>query len=169
MPSTLRPIDPCLITDNAFKLISTDWMLVTAGNLQSYNTMTASWGALGELWSKKIAICFVRPVRHTYSFLEKTDSFTLTFFDETYRDTLKLCGTKSGRDVDKMSLPGMTPIEGFTGSVYFSEARLVLDCRKIYTHDLDPEHFLDSKIHDEYPDKDYHRMYIGEIIQCLTR
>ena len=165
----LQPIDSSLISDNVFKLISTDWMLVTAGDLQSYNTMTASWGALGELWSKKIAICFVRPVRHTYPFLEKADSFTLAFFDESHRDTLKLCGTKSGRDIDKMSLPGMTPMESLTGSVYFSEARLVLDCRKIYTHDLDAEMFLDHKIHDEYPDKDYHRMYIGEIMQCLTR
>ncbi len=169
MSNELQAVDPCLITDNAFKAISADWMLVTAGDIQSYNTMTASWGALGELWNKKIAICFVRPVRHTYSFLEKTNHFTLSFFEESFRGMLKFCGTKSGRDVDKMTLPGLTAVAGKTGSVYFAEARLVLECTKVYTHDLDPKRFLEAAIDDEYPEKDYHRMYIGEIVQCLTR
>lgn len=169
MAHELHPIDPCLVKDNAFKLIGADWMLITAGNIKSFNTMTASWGTLGELWNKKICTCFIRPVRHTYTFIEKVNYFTLSFFDEQHRDVLKLCGSKSGRDVDKVAETGITPVESGSGSVYFAEAQLVLECKKIYTHDLDPENFLDPKIHDEYPQKDYHRMYVGEVVRCLMK
>lgn len=169
MARTLMPIDPMLVKDNPFKLIASDWMLITAGKIDSFNTMTASWGALGELWNKKICICYIRPVRHTYQFTEKSDTFTLSFFEEKYRDVLKLCGTKSGRDIDKMSGIDLTPIASDFGSVYFEEARLVFDCRKIYTQDLDPSRFLDPAIEKEYPDKDYHRMYVGQILRCLSK
>lgn len=169
MPKELHPIDPCLIRDNTFKLIGGDWMLITAGNIKSFNTMTASWGAFGELWNKKICICFIRPVRHTYSFIEKVDYYTLSFFGEEHRDVLRFCGSKSGRDVDKVANTGITPVESESGAIYFSEARLVMECKKIYTHDLSPDNFLDPKIHDEYPDRDYHRMYVGEVIRCLMK
>ncbi|MEZ5357561.1 MAG: flavin reductase [Candidatus Zixiibacteriota bacterium] len=164
----LLPIDPSLIKDNPFQLIGTDWMLLTAGSLKSFNTMTASYGALGELWHKKIAYCFVRPQRYTYEFMEKNTCFTMSFFDESYRDVLKLCGTKSGRNIDKMKGIGLTPVEGHCGSVYFDEARLVLECRKIYYQDIDPTKFVDPNIQSEYTN-DYHRAYIGEIVRALSR
>jgi flavin reductase (DIM6/NTAB) family NADH-FMN oxidoreductase RutF len=169
MSGKLLPINVFNITDNTFKLIAKDWMLVTAGKLESFNTMTASWGTFGELWHKKICVCFVRPVRHTYQFMEESDTFTLTFFGEEHRDALKFCGSHSGRDVNKMAQTGLTPAATETGSVYFKEARLVIECRKIYIHDLDPANFLDPAIDKEYPDKDYHRMYIGEVIQVLRK
>ncbi len=169
MGNELKQIDPLEIKENAIHLISKDWMLVTAGTIDAYNTMTASWGALGELWHKKVAICYIRPVRHTYEFVEKQDDFTLTFFDEKYRDVLKYCGHKSGRDADKMAIPELTAVKSDSGAVYFAEAKLVIECHKLYTHDLDPERFLDASIEEEYPNKDYHRMYIGEITRCLAR
>ena len=169
MSDTFKAVDPREIADNPFKLIADDWMLITAGQLNAFNTMTASWGAMGELWHRKICICFVRPTRHTYKFIERADTFTLTFFDEKYRGALKYCGAKSGRDVDKIAATGLTPVETQSGSVYFAEARLVLECRKIYTHELDPTRFLETAIEKEYPEKDYHCMYIGEILRCLVR
>jgi len=169
MADTLQPVDLYRIKDNPFKLIADDWMLVTAGTIDSFNTMTASWGALGELWHRKIAVCFIRPNRHTFQFTEQSERFTLSFFDETYRKALNFCGTKSGRDVDKMAATGLTPTASESGSVYFEQARIVLECRKIYTHDLDPTAFLDAAIEKEYPKKDYHRMYIGHIERCLMK
>lgn len=169
MTNALKPVDLYAIKDNTFKLIADDWMLVTAGTIGDFNTMTASWGTFGELWHRKIATCFIRPNRYTYQFTEKSDRFTLSFFTEQYRDALNFCGTKSGRDVDKMAATGLTPVETVSGSVYFAEARLVLECRKIYIHDLDPGLFVDPSIEKEYPKKDYHRMYIGQIESCLMR
>ena len=166
-----RTIDPQEILVNPFKLMLKDWMLVTAGPIDDYNTMTAGWGGLGGMWSKSTAMCVIRPTRHTFRFIEREENFTLCFFDDQYREALQFCGSKSGRDIpDKAVQAGLTPIAGDLGrTVVFAEARLILECRKLYWQDIDPAHFLDPKIEDWYPQKDYHRMYIGEIVNCRTR
>ncbi len=169
MNEEFQPIKVTEITDNVFKLIGSDWMLITAGTLHEFNTMTASWGGMGVLWNKNICWCVIRPHRYTYRFVEDSDRFTLSFFEEQHRSILKFCGAKSGRDVDKMAATGLTARETETGAVYFAQARLVLECRKIYIHDLDPANFLDASINDKYPEKDYHRLYLGEVVRCLTR
>lgn len=162
-------INPEGISESAFKLVGKDWMLVTAGNLQKYNTMTASWGGFGILWGKNVCFCVIRPQRYTYEFIESTDKFTLSFFEEKYRDALRFCGTSSGRDVDKIAASGLTPVESKEGIVHFNEAKLVIECRKIYFQDLNPGNFLDPSIEKNYPNKDYHRMYIGEITGCYIK
>jgi len=167
MTEPLRAVDPRVIPDNAFKLIADDWMLITAGKIDSFNTMTASWGALGELWHKKVCFCFVRPTRYTYEFMERSGVFTLSFFDEKYRAALDFCGKVSGRTYDKAQQTGLTPVTSEQGGVYFAQARLVLVCRKLYAGSLDPALFLATEIEANYPKKDYHRMYIGEILNCL--
>jgi flavin reductase (DIM6/NTAB) family NADH-FMN oxidoreductase RutF len=165
---TFTETKPELLTDNPFKLIGADWMLITAGSPDSYNTMTASWGGLGVLWERKVCYIFIRPTRHTYAFIERSQDFTISFFEEKYRSALQFCGSHSGRDTDKIKGAGLTPVkEG--GVVYFEEARLVLECRKLYFQDISPECFLDPKIDGMYPMKDYHRMYVGEIRKCLVR
>ena len=169
MSKMLLPTDVTVIKDNVFKLIASDWMLITAGTMESFNTMTANWGAFGELWHKKVCFCFVRPTRYTYKFMEREDVFTLSFFDETHRKALDYCGAHSGKDVDKIAETGLTPVANESGGVYFEEARIVLVCRTVYFHDINPAHFLDPKIDEVYPKKDYHRMYVGEVIRCLMK
>lgn len=162
-------ISPTLISDNPFQLIDKEWMLITAGELLSFNTMTASWGGFGILWNKPVVFCFVRPVRYTYQFLEESAFFTATFFDRKYRKALNFCGANSGRDIDKMAATGLTPLASSNGSVYFEQAKLVLECRKLYFSDIDPAHFLVPEINKNYPMADYHRMYIGEIVSCMQK
>lgn len=170
MAQDFRTISPEEIRDNPFKLVGSDWMLITAGPPEAYNTMTASWGGLGVLWNKNVCWCVIRPVRYTYEFMEKAGAFTLSFFDEEFRDALNLCGTESGRDIDKAAATGLTPVAGkLAGTTCFEQARLVLECRKIYTQDLNPELFLDRNIESLYPQKDYHRMYFGEVMGCFAR
>jgi len=169
MAEKFNKILPKDINDNPFKALDDDWMLVTAGDLKSYNTMTASWGGFGVLWGKNIAICVIRPGRYTYGFMEKSDTFTLSFFSDKYKKALVFCGSNSGRDFDKARETGLTAVETENGSVYFSEARLVLECKKIYFDDINPENFLDPEIASHYPEKDYHRMYIGEIVNVLKK
>ncbi len=170
MTGTLIEILPDQITDNPFKLIGRDWMLIAAGSLDAFNMMTASWGALGELWGRRVAFCFVRPHRYTFQFMERAPYYTLNFFDETYRPALDYCGSHSGRDVDKARETGLTPVAGLEGAIHFAEARLVLECRKLYAQDLTPDCFLDPTIEPRhYPQRDYHRMYVGEIVRCLAK
>lgn len=157
-----RKIEPTEISDNTFKLIGKDWMLITGGNEDCFNTMTASWGGVGVLWNKNVTFSFVRPQRYTYEFMEKGNLYTLSFFGEEYRSALNLCGKKSGRDTDKIAETGLTPIN-IDGAVSFAQARLVLVCEKMYISDINPENFLCPEIADAYKNNDYHRMYIGKI------
>src|SRR5512137_1090509 len=120
---------PEQLTDNPFKLIGSDWMLITAGTPESWNTMTASWGGLGVLWERKVATCYIRPTRHTFGFVEQAPLFTLSFFGEKHRKALTYCGMHSGRDTDKARGAGLTVVQA-AGAVAFAEARLVLVCRK---------------------------------------
>lgn len=158
----LKEINVNEIAGNPFKKIGSDWLLVTAGTKESFNTMTAAWAAMGVLWNKNVCFAFIRPQRYTYEFTEKYDNFTFSFFPEKYRDALKICGTKSGRDTDKIIEAGLTPNETPAGEIFFEESELIIECKKIYIHDLDPKFFLDPSIESNY-NNDYHRMYIGEI------
>lgn len=165
-----RKISPNLINGNVFKQIGKDWMLITAGTNENFNTMTASWGGMGVLWNKNVVYIFIRPSRFTYQFVEKSDLFTLSFFDENYRDALKFCGSKSGRDYDKMKETGLTPLVTKNNSIAFSQSRLILECKKIYYQDLEPKNFLEKDdIEACYDSNDYHRMYVGEIISCMQK
>ena len=164
-----REISPLEMKENPFQLIGNEWMLVTAEKDGVANTMTASWGGMGFLWKKNVAFIFVRPQRHTYSFVEQADTFSLTFFEEKYRKELAYCGAVSGRDEDKIAHCGFHLLhEGETP--YFQEARLVLVCRKLYSQMIEDECFLDQEANEKnYPLKDYHRMYVAEVVKVLTK
>ena len=152
---------------NPFTLIDKEWMLITAGNEQKCNTMTASWGGLGELWKHYVSFIFVRPQRYTLEFIEKEDHYSLCFFDESYRKALSFCGSHSGRDYDKCKETGLTPVFD-EAAPYFAEAKMVLICRKLHRQQLDPKCFLDPEIDPKwYPDKDYHYEIFGEIVKVL--
>ena len=147
--------------------IGSRWMLLTAGTFApgQFNCMTVSWGGLGVLWNKPMAMVVVRPSRHTFTFMEAVDSFTLCVFPPEYRDALTLCGTCSGRAVDKIKETGLTPVASTqVPAPSFDEAELVLECRKMYSADLDPQRFHADHIEANYKGRDYHRVYVAEIV-----
>ncbi len=164
----MNEIDIKTLQMNPFDKIGRGWMLITAGDADKHNTMTASWGGLGILWGRNAATCYVRHHRYTFGFMEEKDYFSLGFFDEKYRASLNLCGTKSGRDCDKPKEAGLTPVFGELAP-YYAESSLVLICKKLYRQDFNEELFTDGgKIMEEiYPQKDLHRIYIGEIVKAL--
>jgi len=161
-------IAPEALTDNPFKLFHEDWTLITAGQESKFNTMTASWGGLGVLWEKRVATIYVRPQRYTFEFLEREAYFSLSFFEESHRMALQVCGAVSGRTADKIKLTGLTPVVDASGTVYFQQAKLVLILKKLYFSDIDPAKIL-VDLGDTYPEHDYHRLYIGEIVKVLHK
>ena len=156
------------VKENLVKLISDDWALVSAADGKNWNTMTISWGSIGELWGKDVVFAFIRPQRYTKEFMDKSDYFTVSFFDEKYKDALRICGTKSGRDCDKVSLAGLTA-EYDGEAVYPSEAKLVIKCRKIAVQKMDNTGFIDGSIESNYKSGDYHFIYIGEIEKVIEK
>ncbi len=166
----LHQIDCGALTPHIFSLFQTQTPLLTAGDKTSLNTMTIGWGGLGTLWAKPVCTVYVRPQRYTYAFMERSACYTVSVLDGAYEEALRLCGSKSGRDTDKVRLCGLTPLFSAEGAPYFAEASLVLVCRKLYADDLRPERFVDASIDGAlYPGKDYHRFYVGEVTQVLTR
>lgn len=156
---------------NPISLIGRDWMLITAGNKErGFNTMTASWGHMGSIWGhaggKASAVIYIRPQRYTKRFVDREAYFTLSFFPEAYKKDLAYLGSHSGRDEDKLAKTGLTPLfeQDYT---YFQEAHLVLVCRKLYQAPILEEGFIDKALRDDmYPRKDFHEMYVGEIVDC---
>jgi flavin reductase (DIM6/NTAB) family NADH-FMN oxidoreductase RutF len=163
----LTPIPIAEFIHRPYSLWELQWLLLTSGDFEAgeYNTMTVAWGSLGVMWGGPFALVVVRPTRHTYNYIEKYETFTLTAFPKEYRKALQVLGTRSGRDGDKIAEAGLTPITSVqVAAPAFAEAELVIECRKSYWDDFKPEHFLDPAIEKNYPQRDYHRMYFGEIV-----
>lgn len=156
------------LKDNFVKMLSEDWALLTAGTLNDFNTMTVSWGGIGELWNKDVGFIFVRPQRYTFEFIEKNDYFTLSFFGGDYKKELGVCGSKSGRDIDKIAETGLTPTP-IDKSIGFDEAKITVYMKKLAYQDMNPAGFLDPDIMKNYKENDLHRVYIGEIIKVVTK
>lgn len=152
-----------------FKLIGKDWMLITAEKDGKVNTMTASWGGLGVMWNKNVAYIVIRPQRYTKEFVDNADSFSLTFFDESFRETLSYLGTKSGRDEDKIEKSNLTVIHD-NNAPYFQEANISIFCRKLFAQEYKSESFIDQELNEKiYPNTDHHTLYIGEVIKILIK
>lgn len=163
-----QKIDPKELKFNVFSAIGDQWMLITAGTVEHCNTMTASWGGLGILWGKPMAIAYIRPQRYTKQFVDESEYFTLTFFSENWRKQLALCGTKSGRDMDKVKECGFTVAAAEGGAPYFEEAELVLVCRKQMMMPMAPA-AIPSEVKEKHYDGDYHDIYWGEIVEVLVK
>lgn len=166
-----QTIDPKDFVLSPVKKIGDEWLLITAGDKFGYNTMTASWGALGVMWNRPAATCYIRPNRYTYEFIEKNDIYTLCFFDEAHKPALSLLGKKSGRDGDKITEAGLTPIcDEETGAMYFSEATTVIFVKKMFFSDLKNGTFHDETVLSNYSETNpMHRMYIGEILKIWEK
>lgn len=164
-----RSITPDKIPGNIINMLREDWMLITAGNDRQFNMMTAGWGGLGMMFGKPVAFCFIAPTRHTYQLMEKNDTYTLSFYTEAYRDVLKLCGSKSGKDVDKVKESGLTPLTTPNGSKAFSEAWMIIECRKTVAQSITPEAITDPKLKEEWSTKQLYKMFIGEIINVWVK
>lgn len=155
------------LKDNFVKMISNDWALLTAGTKDNFNTMTVSWGGIGELWGKDVCFVFVRPQRYTYEFMEKNDYFSLSFFGGEYKKELGICGSKSGRDIDKMAETGFLPVD-FENAVGYEQAKVNVVLKKLAYQDMKPDGFIDESIMNNYANNDFHRVYVGEIVRVVA-
>ena len=155
------------IEGNLIKAVADEWMLISAGDENDYNMMTASWGFMGEMWNNDSVVIAVRPQRYTMKFLNENDRFTLSFYGDN-KAIHKVCGTKSGIDTDKTALTGLKPVFS-DGTVYFEQARMVIVCKKQYVSRLEKEKFADREPLKNYANDDYHYMIIGKIEKVLVK
>jgi flavin reductase (DIM6/NTAB) family NADH-FMN oxidoreductase RutF len=151
--------------DSISKIKKGAFLTVKSGN--ALNTMTIGWATFGVVWSKPIMMVAVRSTRHTFGIIESATDFTVTIPAGDMHKELAVCGTKSGRDIDKFkeckleiadSRKVASPVIKPPGRHY--------ECKIIYKSAMDPaclDKDYDSSI---YPQKDYHTLYFGEILAC---
>ena len=167
---TFQPYPIDMLNMNPFTKIGKEWALISAGDKNKCNTMTVSWGGVGVLWGKNVVYIFIRDSRYTKEFIDNGEFFSMSFFDEKYRDALSYCGKESGRNVDdKFKGAGLTP--AFRHNIpYPDEANLVLLCRKMAAVPITEDTFVDPQIMPKwYSDNDMHVMYVGQIIEAVAR
>ena len=166
----------------AFTMFENRWALVTAGMLDDFNTCTVSWGSMGNIWGPNggdisTVTVYIHPARYTQEFMAKYDTFTVSFFPESYRKALGYLGSHSGRNENKVANSGLTPVVARDG-VTFKEAELTFVCKKLYEHQFD-EAYLAEKVKDYYASNpavytqaghdrwEPHYMYIGEVVDAI--
>ena len=144
------------------------WALLSAGSKENHNSMTISWGGLGTLWSKPVATVYVKPIRHTYQFMEKNEYFTISFYPEKYKLALNVMGSISGRNNDKDTISGLT-VKEVGKAVTYEEAEITLLCKKIYFQDMVRDTMPNDVIEQYYTKEEPHRMYVGEVIEVISK
>ena len=165
----MKEIDINDLKLNPFNKIGKEWMLITASDGEKTNTMTASWGGFGFLWNKNIAFIVLRPQRYTKEFVDKTNEFSLSFFNESYKKTLSYLGSVSGKNEDKISKSGLH-LSFINNIPSFEEASMVINCKNLYKQNLLSECFIDTNIDEKnYPNKDYHTLYFAEIKNIFVK
>jgi flavin reductase (DIM6/NTAB) family NADH-FMN oxidoreductase RutF len=160
----MRRIEPSELMLRPFRIFDAEWALLVGGR-ERPNPMTVSWGGLGTLWNRPVATVYVRPTRFTCGLLDAHPEFTLCFPPPAMKAALDFCGTRSGRDTDKWAAAGLRAEPSAEVAVpRVAGAASVLECRVLATLDLDPTRFLDTAIEALYPQRDYHRVFIGEVV-----
>ena len=156
-----------LLTD-IFELFDKQWALLSAGNKDKFNMMTISWGGLGTLWNKPVATVYVRTSRLTHDFMDDNEYFTVSYYSESYKKTLSVLGAKSGREMDKMNVEGLTAVEA-GDSVTFKEAEITLVCRKLFKQQIDVDKMPADVVDRFYTGIAPHDMYIGEVVDIIRK
>lgn len=157
------------VIKKAVEQLSKGGAFLTTCYEEEINTMTISWAAIGRIWNKPVLIVTVRYSRHTYKLIDNSNQFTVSFPDSgKLSKELSLCGTKSGRDIDKFSECGFKPIEAATVvPPLIDKCKIHMECNVIYRQAMEPG-MIDKAIKKSFYDgnDDYHVMYYGEITAC---
>lgn len=166
--SGYRRVDADKIPGNIIKLLG-DWTLITSGTPNKVNTMTASWGGLGTLWEQPVAFSFLNPTRYSINTMDAGETYTISFYTEAYKDALKYCGSNSGRNTDKIKGSGLTPIKTPSGATAFSEAWMIIECKKILAQPISSDAVADKEISKNWSQNGYHKIYVGQILNVWIK
>ena len=168
----LHPVALTSLTPEIFRVFEQQPPLLTAGDRAGCNTMTIGWCQLGTLWHLPVCTVYVRPERYTYQFMERQDYFTVSVLPAEAKETVRICGTKSGRDLDKIKECGLTLCYGAGDAPYFEEAELVLVCKKIFVQDMTPDCVVNDNqdiLHYYNETNGWHRIYTGQVVEAYMK
>jgi flavin reductase (DIM6/NTAB) family NADH-FMN oxidoreductase RutF len=168
------PVAPRDVTGNVFRLVGEDYTVITAGTEENYNSMTASFGGWGILFGDPTTWCFLRASRYTLEYIRQEKRYTMSYFDEPYREQVMLFGTLSGRDSDKMKRHALTAVTTPAGNVAYKEAKLIVECELTEITTVQPDDFYTKEgrsfvVNAHAEVKEYHKLVFGKITNVWTK
>jgi len=156
-------INPFAAYHETIEKLSGEGVLIVAGDPP--NPMTIGWGTLGVIWGMPVFTVLVRPTRYTFQLMESSPEFSVNVLPDEFSKQLSFCGTRSGRNIDKIKECGFTMLTGIEISTPFiNEAIIHYECRMVEKNKLDPDTLDLQVIKRYYPLKDFHTVYYGEIV-----
>lgn len=155
---------------DALEVLSKGAFLTTTHN-GKVNTMTIAWGSIGFMWGKPVFMAMVRPSRFSYELLEASQEFSISIPFKNQQAALAICGSKSGRDIDKITEAGLETVPGQKISTpIIAQCQLHYECKVVYTQPMAAEHLTPAANEQWYPgNANYHTLYFGEIVASYTR
>jgi len=143
---------------------------LTVKNDEKINSMTIGWGTIGYVWNKPIFTVLVRYSRYTHELLMNTNEFTVSVpMKNNLSKALGICGTQSGRDLNKIQAADLTLQESQTiDTPIIKECELHFECKIVHRQSMEPELFDKNLNKKKYPNNDYHVIYYGEILASYT-
>jgi len=165
-----RQVDPDYrLNDTLARLADPGLLLVSTKSTGESNVMTIGWGTVGIVWGKPVFTVLVRPSRYTYEFIEESQAFSVNVPTDDLRRWVALCGSQSGRDIDKFATYKKAITPGQTaGAATIDECPMVYECRVVHHNDVIPAHLVPEIEQQSYRGSDYHRVYFGEITAALA-
>jgi len=131
------------------------------------NLMTIGWGALGEVWGKPLWVVLVRPSRYTYKCIEAGGGFTVNVPSAALEDACRVCGSQSGRTVDKFVACRLTAERALAVQApTVAECPIVYECKVVHSNDVLSDRLAREILNGAYPGGDFHRVYWGEILEA---
>ncbi|GAA0738000.1 flavin reductase family protein [Clostridium oceanicum] len=156
--------------EEAIKSISTRGAFLTSKADGKVNTMTIGWGSIGYSWRKPIFTALIRESRFTKHFVDKSNEFTISVpLDDNMKKELAFCGSKSGRDYDKIKECSLKLKEGNkVETPVISDCKMHYECKVLYKQEMDLN-LLDEDVKNQaYKDGDIHTIYYAEIVDCYS-
>lgn len=145
-------------------------ILLTTKARGTVDTMTIGWGTIGIEWGRPVFVAYVRESRFTRELLDENPEFTVNVpMGQVDGSILGFCGTKSGRDMDKIRELGLHLEEPLNISVPgIRELPLTLECKVIYRNpqpvDRLPQEIVDRYYPETNGKRDAHIAYYGQIV-----
>ncbi len=169
-----QSIEPAEIPGDVFTLIGKDFTVITAGIPEHYNSMVASWGGWGILFNKPATWCFLRASRYTLELMRKDDGYTMSYFEEDYKDDFMPFGEQTGRNGNKMQESKLTAVETPEGNMAFKEAKLIIECKMVQETTISPDDFKTDEgrkfvIDAHIEVGEYHKLVFGEITKVWVK
>jgi flavin reductase (DIM6/NTAB) family NADH-FMN oxidoreductase RutF len=169
-----KQINPSEIPGDVFTLVNKDFTVITGGNPEHYNSMVASWGGWGTLFNKPVTWCFLRSNRYTLELIRKNLTYTMSYFDDEYKEDIMPFGEKSGRDSNKMKETKLTSVQTPAGNLTYKEAKIIIECKLFEVTTIAPDDFQTEDARKFMIDahaetNDYHKIVFGEITNVWVR